>query len=212
MGTGEVILVTTNFRLGSLGFMALDNEVSGNQGLRDQVAALQWVRDNIAVFGGDRERVTLFGQGSGSWMTGYLLLSPLAHGLFQGAILQSMVHWGGPAFDTSTRKQAEERGEELVHSLSCSVEGRMACLRRKTGDEVILAGLGGNLPLINVDGYFLQEHPIVLLAQGRYNKVPIIIGATSRDGIGLSTPQNLQSWTQLAQIWMPGSICWPLQL
>ena len=88
----------------------------------------------------------------------------------------------------------------------------MACLRGKTGEEVILAGLGDELPLINMDGYFLQEHPTTLLSQGRYNKGPIIIGATFRDGIGLSMPQNLQSWTKLAQIRMPGSICWPPQL
>ncbi|XP_015187333.1 PREDICTED: venom carboxylesterase-6-like isoform X2 [Polistes dominula] len=86
----DVILVTINFRLGSLGFLNLEDEVaSGNQGLKDIVMALRWVRKNIAVFGGDPENVTIFGGSSGAAMVHYLTMSPLADGLFHKAIAQS---------------------------------------------------------------------------------------------------------------------------
>lgn len=94
-----VVVVTSNYRLGPLGFLVhplLSKEsshaVSGNYGLLDQVAALRWVRRNIAAFGGDPDRVTLFGQSAGSRSVSLQMISPLSAGLFHGAIAQS----GGP--------------------------------------------------------------------------------------------------------------------
>ena len=91
-----VVLVSINYRLGELGFLAhpeLSAEsvdgVSGNYGILDQVAALAWVRDNITAFGGDPGNVTIFGESAGSWSVCYLYASPLATGLFHRAIGQS---------------------------------------------------------------------------------------------------------------------------
>jgi len=92
-----VVLVTAQYRLGLLGFyasQALTTEgggSSGNYGIRDHIAALQWVRDNIAAFGGDPSRVTIFGQSAGSGEVEVLLASPLAHGLFARAAMESGV-------------------------------------------------------------------------------------------------------------------------
>lgn len=68
-----VVLVTINYRIGVLGFMAhpeLSAESrhasSGNYGLLDTLAALQWVQHNISAFGGDPDRVTLFGVSAGA--------------------------------------------------------------------------------------------------------------------------------------------------
>ena len=91
-----VVLVTVNYRLGRLGFLAhpgLSAEqpyrASGNYGHLDQIAALCWVRDNIAAFGGDPGCVTIFGQSAGSSTVNTLMASPLAKGLFHRAIGQS---------------------------------------------------------------------------------------------------------------------------
>src|SRR3954467_13985216 len=90
-----LVVVNVNYRVGSLGFMAhpaLTTEqggASGNYGIQDQIAALQWVRDNIKAFGGDSSKVTIAGQSAGAMSVQALLVSPVAKGLFRGAIVQS---------------------------------------------------------------------------------------------------------------------------
>uniref|UniRef100_A0A4D5RN04 Carboxylic ester hydrolase n=1 Tax=Ixodes scapularis TaxID=6945 RepID=A0A4D5RN04_IXOSC len=87
---GHVVVVSMNYRLGSLGFFYGGTQhAPGNQGHLDQALALHWVRDNIAAFGGDRERVTLFGESSGSISVEFHLLSPISKALFQRAVMQS---------------------------------------------------------------------------------------------------------------------------
>ena len=84
-----VVLVTVNYRLGPLGYLAhpeLTAESpegsSGNYGVLDQIAALKWVRANIAKFGGDPDEVTIFGESAGGFAVNFLLTSPEARGLF----------------------------------------------------------------------------------------------------------------------------------
>jgi len=94
---GDVVVVTVNYRLGMLGFLALEKATqgriptTGNEGLLDQIAALKWVRDNIAGFGGDPGNVTVFGESAGGMSIGCLLAMPSSEGLFHKAILQSGV-------------------------------------------------------------------------------------------------------------------------
>ena len=91
---GDVIVVTINYRLGYLGFLAeagLDAEghVAANYGLLDQQFALDWVRRNVAGFGGDPSKVTVFGKSAGGLSVLSNLVSPTAHGLFNRAIVES---------------------------------------------------------------------------------------------------------------------------
>ena len=89
-----VILVTINYRLGTLGFLShpeltAQQGQSGNYGTMDQAAALQWVHDNIGQFGGDPSHITIFGQSAGAMSVKTLLVSPLSRDLMAGAIIQS---------------------------------------------------------------------------------------------------------------------------
>jgi len=104
-GSGEdyllesgMVLVTINYRLGALGFLAIEgSNIQGNQGLKDQVLALRWVKENIAKFGGDPGRITISGLSAGAMSVHAHILSPMGKGedLFHRAISQSgtMMGW-----------------------------------------------------------------------------------------------------------------------
>jgi para-nitrobenzyl esterase len=98
-----VVFVSIAYRVGQLGFLAhpelsaeASNHVSGNYGLLDMIAGLQWIRKNIAAFGGDPHKVTIFGESAGGIAVSMLCASPLAKGLFHGAISQSGGSFGPP--------------------------------------------------------------------------------------------------------------------
>lgn len=83
--TEDVVVVSLNYRLGALGFLAGIHGLEGNYGLKDQQLAFQWVKDNIGNFGGDPDQVTLFGESAGAMSVGLHLLSiPSSSSLFRG--------------------------------------------------------------------------------------------------------------------------------
>jgi carboxylesterase type B len=86
----DVVMVAINYRLTTLGFLALEDGVTkGNYGFADQVNALEWVRKNIQDFGGDPNRITIFGQSAGAASVRAMLASPQSNGKFAAAIPQS---------------------------------------------------------------------------------------------------------------------------
>ena len=193
-----VIIVTINYRLGPLGFMAhpeLSKEslhgVSGNYGLLDQIAALKWVQKNIAAFGGDADAVTVFGESAGGMSISDLMVSPLANSLFARAIDES-----GPFVDLGLRLQtsdtladAEIAGQDIANKLGCSqADDVLACLRGKSPDELIQAGTPINKILSpipigpNVDGYVLPDKPSALFAAGKQQAVPFMNGTNANEG------------------------------
>ncbi|EGB09102.1 hypothetical protein AURANDRAFT_24910, partial [Aureococcus anophagefferens] len=94
--SGDVVVVSVNYRLGALGFLGSERlrsrdpkGTTGNYGLLDTIFALEWVRDNAAAFGGDASRVTIFGQSSGAGSVSHLLAIERAWPLFHRAILES---------------------------------------------------------------------------------------------------------------------------
>ena len=100
-----VVFVAINYRLGSLGFFALEHQAYGNQGLRDQTLALKWVQQNIHTFGGNPNEVTIFGESAGAFSVFYQTLSPLSNGLFKRVIAQSGSNLG-PSKSAKTQENA----------------------------------------------------------------------------------------------------------
>ncbi len=129
IAANNVIVVTINYRLGYLGYLAetgLDQEghTSANYGLMDQQFALNWVNRNIAGFGGDPNNITVFGESAGGLSTWSNVVSPTSHGLFQKAIVES----GAYAIQLPSLAQAETAGNAIAAAVGCS-DTDTACLR-----------------------------------------------------------------------------------
>ena len=111
---GDVVVVTANYRLGALGYLAhpcLRDETTGacgNWGLLDQVAALEWVGQNIEAFGGDPSAITIFGESAGSASVTTLMGTPRAVGLFSRVIAESGTPWVAGA------EEAQDNAERLA--------------------------------------------------------------------------------------------------
>jgi para-nitrobenzyl esterase len=192
---GDVVVVTINYRLGMLGFLAhpaleepdqvwLDGQPwsgFGNWGLADQVMALRWVRDHISRFGGDPGNVTLFGESAGGMSISALLATPAARGLFHKAIVES-----GPPYWSSV-DHAAERAERLVTRTGSDLT--RAALEQVPAEGLVRAitefgttrGEGDNSGLVMmpvVDGGLLPDAPGAEIAAGSASSVPLLIGTT----------------------------------
>jgi para-nitrobenzyl esterase len=193
-----VIVVTANYRLGALGFLAhaqlsreSPNKVSGNYGLLDQLAALHWVKRNIAAFGGDPGNVTVFGQSSGSISISALTVSPLARGLFQRAIGQS----GGLFEPLEVAPEFALDGAEKIGAAFANKLGApsLQALRAKPAADIAAVRFPANAV---VDGYVLKEPPFNAYAAHRVNDVDILTGSNAEEGLAFLgnrkiTPANL---------------------
>ena len=180
---GDVVVVTINYRLGALGFLAhpdlLDEETgaSGNWGLLDQVAALQWVQANIHLFGGDPTNVTIFGESAGSMSVSCLVGSPLAQGLFRRAIAQS----GGPngvPMTTATKKAEELCALVGVDDVRALREVDVAdVLVAQTKLQLEAAGSGAGMAMApTIDGGLLPEHPLTAIEGGVAEGKELLVG------------------------------------
>jgi len=133
-----IVLVSLNYRLGSLGFQPHGAEA--NFGLWDQVAALQWVRKNIAVFGGDPDNVTVFGESAGGQDTLALMTAAPARGLFQKAIVES----GGGGWRPNPKISQEESADH-VGEWGVIVDGH---LLKEPVMSAFAGGRAARIPLI----------------------------------------------------------------
>lgn len=170
-----VIVVTLNYRLGALGFLAhaaltaeSPHHASGNFGLLDQQAALRWVQRNARAFGGDPSNVTIFGESAGGLSVHSHLASPLAAGLFDRAIVES----GAYLLTPPTLTSAEAAGATFASRTGCAQTA--ACLR-SLPVGTILAGQAGGSP--TVDGYLLTRSLADAFSTGSFNRVPVIEGS-----------------------------------
>ncbi len=177
----DVIVVTLNYRLGYLGFLAhpaLSAESggrgSGNYGLMDQQAALRWVQRNIERFGGDDDNVTIFGQSAGGLSVHSHLASPRSQGLFDRGIAQS----GAYTSELPSLTAAETGGTAAASNFGCSDQSA-ACLRSVPLDAILAVqptAAGAIVP--NVDGNVLPDSIGAAIKSGNFNRVPVIEGST----------------------------------
>ncbi len=203
----DVIIVTINYRLGALGFLAhpaLSAEKSaenpqhssGNYGLLDVVQALRWVQENISALGGDPDNVTLFGQSAGSQTTCLLMTSPLAssplsRGLFHKAIGQS-ASCALPAPDKDAN--GHERGARLA---TLALEGSAqpadpaaltAALRALPLEKILAAQLASGWEQASrtvTDGWVVPDAARSTLLAGLQTRIPLLLGAAADEGVGL---------------------------
>jgi len=188
-----VVVVTINYRLGALGFLAhpalASHGAAGNYGLMDQQAALRWVQRNIARFGGDPGNVTIAGQSAGGLSVLAQMVSPGARGLFQRAIVQS----GTFALNQRPLAVAEAAGQTFATAVGCADQSA-ACLR-SAPVSALVANFGVEIPGV-VDGAVLTQPIGTALARGQFARVPVINGITHDeellfvDGLKLTVSQG----------------------
>ena len=169
------VVVAYNYRLGPFGFFShpeLTREsgrnASGNYGLMDLFAVLRWVQSNISAFGGDPNRVTLVGQSGGGRLTRAAVASTHGLGLFHRAISQSAPvrierMW--------TLAEAEQAGEAEAAKIGAA---SLAELRARAADEIQRGMQTGRLM---VDGWYITEDISLTIAEGRHNRVDLLIGS-----------------------------------
>jgi para-nitrobenzyl esterase len=192
---GDVVVVTANYRLGLLGYLAHpslrddDTGACGNWGLLDQIAAVEWVQANAEAFGGDPTRITVFGESAGSMSVTTMMAAPRANGLFKRVIAQS----GAPV--VATADEAGSTADRVLHALG----GTAAELRDlpagrllEVQQQIMMAGHGPGGALSgevmafrpNVDGAVLVRAPHDAVADGAASGVELLIG-TNRDEMNL---------------------------
>ncbi|MBU4337109.1 MAG: carboxylesterase/lipase family protein, partial [Actinobacteria bacterium] len=197
VSTGEVLLVTVNYRIGALGFLDLSGfsdetqAFDSNLALRDVMLALEWVQANAAAFGGDPHQVTLAGESAGAGLVTAMMAVPSAAHLFHRAIVESSPV--SSMYDSARARTVVDRMLTEL-GLDASQVGR---LRELPADDLVTAGMAvyaevpaqapGTLAFAPVvDGDLLPEHPVRVLREGRANPVPLLIG-TNKDEAALFT-------------------------
>jgi len=224
-GKKKMVVVTTNYRLGPLGFFShpalrsgkLEDKKtdSGNFALLDLIQALRWVQENIHFFGGDPGNVTIAGESAGAFNIISLMASPLAEGLFHRAISQS----GGVR--VSTPEKGTRHVEEILARLlvkkgkapdekaagviikQMSLAEIETYLRSKKPEEFLeVYPEGPAVGMISVPNNFLDGTVLPLdiygaFEEGKYNKVPVILGTNKEEAkLFLRLDKTFASWTR----------------
>lgn len=190
-----VIQVNIEYRLNALGFL-VSEEIEeqygylGNAGILDQIVGLQWVQDNIAQFGGDPNNVTISGESAGSFSVSNLILSPLAHGLFNKAIMESGNILGQPVCTPLASGDTEQAILTTKNFMAELNVGNILDLQ-KIDSQTIANASKYNMDVIDpyahtfwpvFDGKVLPKDPYKALVEGNYNKVDILAGFNTDEG------------------------------
>jgi para-nitrobenzyl esterase len=209
-----VLVVSFNYRLGRFGTFdhpalekaGVDQGRGVNFGILDQIAALEWVKRNIAAFGGDPGNVTVMGESAGGMSVHALLTSPLSQGLFQKAVIQS----GGEPDARGTRADATQAGLRFARAQGVADDDAQALAKlRALPAEAVL----GDLNLTTLDRHYgptgtyvfpVADGKVVAdmaaaYREGKYNRVPLMVGATA-DDIGGADGYMIQGAKHAAEL------------
>ncbi len=198
-----ILLVTIQYRLNAFSSAVGDGH-TGNYGLQDQICALQWIKHNIAAFGGDPNRVTIMGESAGAMSVQCLILSPLAKGLFRGAIMLSGGGLLPKAFGMKDGSIAKELWRKIQDAFGAA---NLDELKTVPAKEIYLTWLRISssdfryvfpaTPII--DGYTLPDEPRELVRTRRINAVPAIISILSEDMWPLDLYRSAVEWAFLME-------------
>jgi para-nitrobenzyl esterase len=192
-----VVVVNLNYRLGIFGYFVHPEltaeapyHASGNYAELDVIAALKWIKENIAKFGGDPDRVTIGGQSAGSGHVFSMTYTPLAKGLFHGAINESGVNANvATANGGTTLAEGEKKGLEFAAAKGAK---SIAELRRLSWQEILdtIPPGSSNTPAPTfrfgnvIDGYVFLATAHETYEQGKQNDVPTMTGLNRNDNSG----------------------------
>ncbi|XP_060648967.1 esterase B1-like [Drosophila nasuta] len=197
----EVVLVTINYRLSAIGFLSLDDpevNVPGNAGLKDQLLALRWVQQNIEAFGGDPNNVTLFGESAGGASTHLLSLSPQSEGLIHKTIVMSgsaLCPWALAPRNNWALRLAEKMGytgppkDKAIYTFLCDAKGgdivkaAALVLNKEEKHNRIFFPFGPVVEPYTTAHTLIDRPPVELMQQTWSNRVPMMIGGTSFEGL-----------------------------
>lgn len=197
----DVVLVTVNYRLGSLGFLSFGDDVlPGNNGMKDQVIALRFIKENIVAYGGDPNNVVIMGYSAGSTSVALHMISPMSKGLFHKAIAMSASPTSVYKYPTDQKEIAIKQAKLLKCPSGSSIE-IVECLRKLPAQDIASGfwsfqevGIDPILiwsPVIENGNStkgesFLVSDPTVEFKNGNYQKVPFMTGVTALEFIELA--------------------------
>jgi len=199
--------VAVNYRLGALGFLALDqlkqenqDSSTGNYGLQDQRFGMQWVQRNVHIFGGDPTRVTIFGESAGAFSVCWHLASSMSRGLFHAAIMESGTCDSNIFFLDYGRATSWSKFWAGSTGCNSNASDLLTCLRNlnTTASVWVPKDLnsqnmsGSWLPLLYPDMPWapavdqsvagLMDVPIHVISRAEGNPVPLIAGTNENEG------------------------------
>lgn len=202
MENRDMIVVSINYRLGAAGFLAMDElkkemNSTGNQALLDQIMALKWINDNIAAFGGDPTKITIGGESAGAFSVCWHLASPTSKGLFSAAIMQSGTCDKHEFFRDYDKAVSFSKAFSLANGCNGTDVEMLACMRGVPISRLISMDLDLSAyqdtffipPLYpfmpwaaTIDKEVLTDTPLVMISDGKWNKVPLLIGTNQNEG------------------------------
>lgn len=214
---GDVVVVTINYRLSTLGFLALDDGTTkGNYGIADQITALDWVHAHIRDFGGDASRVTIFGQSAGAASVRALMGSPAARGKFAAAIPQSNL--GGLYYANSyseyytIEEELEVAGKAILAAANCThAMSQVDCLRALPAFSLL--GLGTAAANIVQDGTYVTSSHLQLNGSKATAPYKLLMGTMREDGaafISFPTTSNETAYLSSNGLAVPPASLFPI--